>query len=96
MREVHVQDLQQLICNVSFGPLEGLSIAQHAFWCAGDPGNSMPAWMQSLHSMLESSSTPQYLRLFLTKMIIHVDMRHADRAASQPMVSLVRSLLGSA
>ena len=46
----------------------------------------MPGWMHSLHSIAGSSSTPAYLRLFLVKMVIHVDRRHADRVALQPEV----------
>ena len=34
----------------------------------------MPAWLQSVHIILKSQSTPQYLRLFLTKMIVHVEI----------------------
>ncbi|KAK9867398.1 hypothetical protein WJX84_001490 [Apatococcus fuscideae] len=49
----------------------------------GGGGNEMPTWMQGLHTILGNAETPHYLRLFLIKVIIHVDRRHADRAASQ-------------
>lgn len=53
---------------------------------AGGGGNEMPTWMQGLHTILGNAETPHYLRLFLIKVIIHVDRRHADRAASQATV----------
>ncbi|KAK9861516.1 hypothetical protein WJX84_003424, partial [Apatococcus fuscideae] len=54
----------------------------------GGDGDTMPSWMQSLHLLAGSAETPAYLRLFLIKLVIHVDRRHVDRAASQPEVML--------
>ena len=54
----------------------------------GGNGAEMPDWMQTLHSIAGSAKTPAYLRLFLIKLVIHVDRRHADHAASQPEVSV--------
>lgn len=53
---------------------------------AGEDGDNMPGWMQTLHSIAGSANTAAYLRLFLVKMVIHIDRRHADRVASQPEV----------
>ena len=43
----------------------------------------MPAWMASLHAALCAEATPLYARLFLVKVVLHVDRRHTDRAATE-------------
>lgn len=44
----------------------------------------MPAWMALLHSAVSDTSVPQYIRLFLTKAVLHVDKRHVARTDTDP------------
>ena len=39
----------------------------------------MPEWMQLLHQLLSNSTTPVHARLFITRLVIHVDRRHQER-----------------
>ncbi|KAK9829312.1 hypothetical protein WJX72_005143 [[Myrmecia] bisecta] len=44
--------------------------------------SNMPAWMSLLFDAVESDRTPLYIRLFLTKMVVHVDRRHQETLAA--------------
>ena len=44
----------------------------------------MPAWMALLHGAVSDTSVPHYVRLFLTKAVLHVDKRHVARAGGDP------------
>ncbi len=44
----------------------------------------MPAWMALLHSAVSDTSVPHYVRLYLTKAVLHVDNRHVARTATDP------------
>lgn len=46
-------------------------------------GQGMPAWMALLHSAVSNPSVPPYIRLFLTKAVLHVDKRHVARAEAE-------------
>ncbi len=44
----------------------------------------MLAWMTLLHSAVSDTSVPHYIRLFLTKAVLHVDKRHVARTEADP------------
>lgn len=43
------------------------------------PGGAMPEWMKRMHDAVASGDVPKYGRLFLVKVVLHVDRRHAER-----------------
>ena len=43
----------------------------------------MPEWMTLLHKLMSNTSTPTITRLFIARLLIHVDRRHLERSASE-------------
>jgi hypothetical protein len=48
----------------------------------------MPAWMALLHGAVSDASVPHYVRLFLTKAVLHVDKRHVARIGADPALQV--------
>lgn len=48
----------------------------------------MPAWMALLHGAVSDASVPHYVRLFLTKAVLHVDKRHVARTGADPALQV--------
>ena len=42
-------------------------------------GGAMPEWMKRMHDAVAGGEVPRYARLFLVKVVLHVDRRHAER-----------------
>ena len=42
----------------------------------------MPEWMKRMHTAVESSQVGKAVRLFLVKVVVHVERRHAERGAA--------------
>ena len=42
----------------------------------------MPEWMKRMHTAVESSQAARVVRLFLVKVVLHVERRHAEREAA--------------
>lgn len=43
----------------------------------------MPGWMKHLHGLLCSTATPVLTRLFIARLVVHVDRRHQERQAAE-------------
>lgn len=56
----------------------------------------MPEWMKRMHAAVESSQAGRAVRLFLVKVVVHVERRHAERgqgtspSPASPQVALGR------
>lgn len=55
------------------------------------PGGMMPEWMKRMHDAVGSGEVPSYARLFLVKVVLHVDRRHAERQNPEEVCPLHRS-----
>ncbi|KAL3135934.1 hypothetical protein ABBQ32_006979 [Trebouxia sp. C0010 RCD-2024] len=45
----------------------------------GGSASGMPEWMKRMHAAVESSQVTRAVRLFLVKVVVHVERRHAER-----------------
>ena len=45
-------------------------------------GSAMPEWMKRMHAVVEASQARRAVRLFLVKVVVHVERRHAEREAA--------------
>ena len=41
----------------------------------------MPEWMKRMHTAVECNQVSKPVRLFLVKVVLHVERRHAERAS---------------
>lgn len=42
----------------------------------------MPEWMKRMHAAVEGGQVGRAVRLFLVKLVVHVERRHAERGAA--------------
>lgn len=56
-----------------------MHVVPQASHTGGGSGSGMPEWMKRMHAAVESSQVSKAVRLFLVKVVVHVERRHAER-----------------